>query len=310
MKKPLLFFFILCFILSQSLIAQDKTDKGKKTGSRSLKEKDDEEVKENKVIRWNFGINIGGYYANKYPAEFYNGADYNVNRVSYVMNSYDWYQEIRRALGSSDQGSVTVLEYPGNMHYNFAMMGGLFIRYNFDLNWGLCLDVNYTQLKTEDAVTFEVDPTMSLTFQDIRLIPIRGVEERVHLDLMMQRNFRLKSRIYFFLQAGLNMNYTRVLESSIYVAEKEYSLVPIYGPGGYHYGTNQQEYYIIQGGVGYGFMLAGGAGIPLTDVFGIEPGVFFNYNNVKLEGYDQFKPSFGINLRLLFGNILPRPDPE
>jgi hypothetical protein len=127
---------------------------------------------------------------------------------------------------------------------------------------------------------------------------------------MIQRNFRLKSKIYFFIQAGLNLNYASVLKSSIYVVDKEYSLVNIYGSQIFVPGLSLQEYTVNQGGIGYGFMVAGGAGIPLTDMFGIEPGVFVNYNNVALEGYNQFKPSFGIYLRLLFGNILPRPDPE
>jgi hypothetical protein len=306
MKKTLLLFISLILLLSSNLNAQNNEHTGKK--SKSPKEEIDEKEKENKVIRWNFGINIGGYSANKYPATFYNGDIYNVNRVSYVMSNYYWYQDIKRDLGSSD--TVIVLEYPANMHYTFALMGGLFIRYNFDMNWGLCLDVNYTQLKAEDAVTFEVDPQSYLTYQDIRLIPIRGIEQRVHLDLMLQRNFRLKSRIYFFLQTGLNLNYAKVLKSSIYVAEKEYNLINIYGSQYYTPGSYMQEYTVIQGGVGYGLMLGGGAGIPLTDMFGIEPGVFFNYNNVNLEGYDQFKLSFGINLRLLIGNILPRPDPD
>jgi hypothetical protein len=42
-----------------------------------------------------------------------------------------------------------------------------------------------------------------------------------------------------------------------------------------------------------------GAGIPLTDQFGIEPGFFTHYYAVNLEGYPDFKPSFGLYLRLL-----------
>jgi hypothetical protein len=309
MIKYLLVFFLLSVIPSYNLTAQDKTDHGKKSESRSGNEEIDEKEKEH-VVHWNFGINIGGYYANKYPAEFYNGAAYNINNVNYVMSNYYWYQDIKHALGASDTVVVTEDDYPMNMHYKFAMMGGLFIRYNFNFNWGLCLDVNYTQLKAEDAVTFEVDPQSYLTYPDIRYIPIRGVEQRVHLNLMLQRNFRLQSRIYFFVQGGLNLNYVRVLQSSIYVEDREYNLINIYGSQYYVPGLSLQEYTVIQGGVGYGFMAAGGAGIPLTDMFGIEPGVFFNYNNVNLEGYNQFKPSFGINLRLLFGNILPIPDDE
>ena len=305
MIKLYLFFFFPFFLFSQNLNAQDKTGHGKRSQAKAGKEEVDEKEKE-KVVHWNFGINIGGYYANKYPASFYDGAPNNINNVNYVMSNYYWYNNIKHALGTSD--TVIVNEYPANMNYTFAMMGGVFIRYNFNFNWGLCLDVNYTSLKAEDAVTFEVDPRSYLTYPDIRYIPIKGIERRVHLNLMLQRNFRLPSRIYFFLQGGVNMNYIRVYQSSIFVAEKEYSMINIYGSQSYVPGLSLQEYSIIQGGVGYGFMLAGGAGIPMTDLFGIEPGIFFNYNNVSLEGYGRFMPSFGINLRLLFGNILPVPD--
>jgi hypothetical protein len=34
-------------------------------------------------------------------------------------------------------------------------------------------------------------------------------------------------------------------------------------------------------------------------MFGIEPGFFAHYYPVNLEGYTDFKPSFGIYLRLL-----------
>jgi hypothetical protein len=304
MIKLCLYLLFPFFLFSQDLISQNKTNQ--KKGSEKEEELDEKEKE--KVVHWNFGINIGGYYANKYPAAFYNGAPNNINNVNYVMSNYYWYNDIKHDLGASD--TVIVDEYPGSVNYRFAMMGGLFIRYNFNFNWGLCLDVNYTNLKAEDAVTFEVDPQSYLTYPDIRYIPIRGVERRVHLNVMLQRNFRLPSRIYLYLQGGLNMNYVRVHQSSIFVAEKEYSLINIYGSQSYVPGLSLQEYTIIQGGVGYGGMVAFGAGIPMTDAFGIEPGFFVNYNNVALEGYDQFKPSFGINLRLLFGNILPVPDEE
>ena len=305
MKNKLFLLLALCLVLTYTLMAQEKASQGKRSESKSGKEEVDEKEKE-QVVHWNFGINIGGYYANKYSSAFYNGAPNNINNVNYVMSNYYWYNDIKRDLGASD--TVIVDEYPSNMNYTFAMMGGVFMRYNFNFNWGLCLDVNYTSLKSEDAVTFEVDPRSYLTYPDIRYIPIKGIERRVHLDLMLQRNFRLPSRIYFFVQGGLNLNYVRVHQSSIFVAEKEYSMINIYGSQSYVPGMSLQEYTIIQGGVGYGFMLAGGAGIPMTDKLGIEPGIFFNYNNVNLEAYDQFKPSFGINLRLLFGNILPVPD--
>jgi hypothetical protein len=307
MKKFILFFFFVCLVLSQNLIAQDKTGSGKKT--KSSKEEVDEKEIENKVIRWNFGINLGVYFANKYPANFYNGSPSNENNVNYVLSNKYWNDEIKQALDADYKVAVSEGGYPTDMHYNFVMSGGLFIRYNLNKNWGVCLDVNYTQLKAEDYLMLDVDTITYLTYRQYVLEPIRGVEQRVHLDLLLQRNFWLKTKIYFFVQGGLNLNYTRVMKSAFYVEGSEYNMVNIYNSS-YVPGAYQQEYQVIQGGVGYGFALGGGMGFPLITQLGIEPGGFINFNNVNLPGYADFKLSYGFNVRFLFGNILPREDED
>jgi hypothetical protein len=95
------------------------------------------------------------------------------------------------------------------------------------------------------------------------------------------------------------MCYTQVIKSIFVVEGTEYNLVQIYGNQGIQPGTNQQTYNINLNAFGFGGYLGVGAGIPLTDMFGIEPGFFAHYYPVNLEGYTDFKPSFGIYLRLL-----------
>ena len=304
MKKTSTILLVLCLFLAQYLDGQDQS--GKQPLNRASKPKPEEK----RVNRWNFGINIGMYDANKYPANFYNGSDQNVNSLSYLMTNYYWYQAIKNSLGLGETDSVVVQGYPTNMHYKIVMSGGVFIRYNLSTDWGICLDANYTQLKAEDVVTLLVNPDYNYTLPDIRLIPISGTEQRIHFDILLQRNFWLRSRIYLFVQGGLNMNYVRVQKSIIYVVNQEYSLINIYGSQGYQQGYNQQTSQPIQGGFGYGLNLGGGLGVPLVDLFGIEPGGFINYNNIALPGYPDFKLSFGFYLRLLFGNIRPHVGDE
>jgi len=301
---------LLLFILFtvQSLTAQDNLSKDK-PWKQPLQRASKPEDPEKKVNRWNVGINIGMYDANKYPANFYNGSDQNVNKVSYVMSNTYWKEDIKRSLGLALTDSIIVSEFPTNMHYKIVISFGLFARYNLSKYTGVCIDANYTQLKAENVVTFLVNPQYNYTFPDIRLIPISGVEQRIHFDLLIQQNFWLRSKTYLFLQGGLNMNYLRVQKSIIYF-DKEYSLINIYGSQGFLQGTNQQENQVLEGGFGYGLNLGGGAGIPLVGIFGIEPGGFINYNNVALTGYTQFKLSFGFYVRLLFGNIRPNPDAD
>jgi hypothetical protein len=250
------------------------------------------------------------YDANKYPANFYNGGDQNVNNIQYLMSNQYWYQDIKNSFGLAQTDSVALQGYPTNMHYTIVLSGGVFLRYNLSRYNGICLEANYAQLKAEDQVTFLVNPGYSYTLPDIRLVPISGVEQRINFDLLWQENFWLRSKTYLFLQGGINMNYTHVTKSIIYVVNQEYSIINIYGTQGYQQGVNQQENPVIQGGIGYGLTLGGGVGIPLVDKFGIEPGGFINYNKVALQGYPDFKISFGFYLRILFGNIKPNLDDD
>jgi hypothetical protein len=306
MKKINIAILIFCITFPSILNAQYKTDqkdKNKKENPRIVEPKE----KENKVIRWNLGINIGAYHANNYTANYYNGSDQNINNVRYVMSNYYWYQAIKLALNAAD--TVVLKEFPKNMNYSVTIMAGFMLRYNFSRKYGVVLDVNYTQLKAENAITVQVDPATYLTTPDIRLIPIRGQEKRIHIDLLAQRNFLLRSKIYFFVQAGLNLNYTQVMKSSVYFADQEYSMINNYATS-YVPNGNTQQYTVTQGGFGYGAALHGGIGIPLAGIFGIEPGLFLDYNTIALSGYPGFKPSYGFYVSILFGNILPRPDSD
>lgn len=251
------------------------------------------------IHRWDFGISFGAYFPDKYPANYYNGDTGNVNNVHYVMSNKYWYQEIKQSLGSSD--TVFVTGYPLDMNYQVAFTGGLFIRFNFNRKNGIFLEANYTQLKAADALTLVVDPPSYSTFDDIRTVPIQGKEARVLIDLGYQRSFPLKSKIYFFLQGGGIMSYTQVVKSFFVVEGKEYNLINVYSSQGYIPNSNSQTYNIHQNAFGFGTYFGGGAGIPLNDVFGVEPGFSFQYYPVNLESYSQWKPSFSVYLRILLG---------
>ncbi|NQV02214.1 MAG: hypothetical protein HQ542_06190 [Bacteroidia bacterium] len=251
------------------------------------------------IPRWDFGINFGAYFPDKYTANFYNGTPDNVNNVKYVMSNKYWYRDIKESLGSDD--TVFISGYPLDMHYQVAFTGGLFVRFNFNRKNGIFLEANYTQLKANDVITLVVDPPSYLTFQDIRTEYIQGREARVLIDLGYQRSFPLKSKIYFFLQGGGIMSYTRVLKSVFVVEGREYNLINVYGSQGFIPNSNSQIYNIYQSAFGFGTYFGGGAGVPLTDKFGIEPGFSIQYYPVNLENYPRWKPAFSVYLRILLG---------
>jgi hypothetical protein len=295
--------------MSLPVSGQEKTSNSKqkeknKTSKHGQKE-EEEDPNPFPLRRVEFGLNFGSYFANKYSANFYNGTPGNVNNVNYIMGNPTWYREIQQALGLSQTDVVIVQQqptsgYPTNMHYNVAFSGGLFLRVNFSRKNSIFLQANYAQLKAGDAIILQVNPNNTyLSFPDLRSEQVIGKEGRVMIDLGYQRSFPLKSRINLFIQGGLTMCYTQVIKSIFVVEGREYNLVNVYGSQGYQQGYNSQTFNVNQNAFGFGGYLGVGAGIPLTDMFGLEPGFFAHYYPVNLEGYPDFKPSFGLYLRIL-----------
>jgi hypothetical protein len=296
-----LFIYILLslFILSLPVSGQERGKKEKnKTQKHGMTEEEEEDENPFPLRRFEYGLNFGAYFANKYSANYYSGIPTNLNTVKYVMDNPTWNREIKQLLGVSETDIVLIDGYPLNMHYNVAFSGGLFMRVNFDRKNGIFLQANYAMLRAGDVVTLEV-PNTYLSFPDLRFEQVIGREGRVLIDLGYQRSFPLKSRINLFIQAAATMCYTQMLENVFVVEGRKYNMVNIYGDQVYVPNTNQQTLYINQNAFGFGGFLGVGAGIPLTDMFGIEPGFYMHYYPANLERYPDFKPSFGLYLRIL-----------
>ena len=251
------------------------------------------------IRQWDFGINLGAYFPSKYSASYYNGSPGNVNNLDYIMGNKYWYQDIRQAMGAAD--TVVVDGYPLNTHYKTGFEGGLFVRFNFNRKNGIFLQANYTWLTAKDVITFIVDPKYYLTLQDIREEPVVGKEGRVLIDLGYQRSFPFRSKLYLFLQAAATMCYTQVQKSFVVIEGTQYSMINIYGEQGYIPNTDIQTVNIYQNAFGFGGMLGAGAGIPLNDHFGLEPGFSMQYYPTNLTGYHEFRPSWSVYLRILLG---------
>jgi hypothetical protein len=292
-------FIISLPVSGQETMSNAKNKEKNKTQKHGQKE-EEEDPNPFPLRKVEYGLNFGAYFANKYSANYYNGIPTNVNNVNYIMTNPTWYREIKQLLGLSEYDLVVVDGYPLDMHYNVAFSGGLFLRVNFNRKNGLFLQADYALLKAGDVITLEATPFNTyLSYPDIRLEKVIGKEGRVLIDLGYQRSFPLKSRINLFIQGGVTMCYTQMLKSVFVVEGREYDLVNIYGNDIYVPNTNQQTYNVYQNAFGFGGYLGVGAGIPLTDMFGIEPGFFAHYYPVNLEGYPDYKPSFGLYLRIL-----------
>jgi len=301
---PLIFFLALLFPLT----GMTQTNKpGTKEETKSRKQLNREKMEEDRIARWDFGINFGACFSNKYTANYYNGSNGNVNTINYVMTNYYWYEEIKHLLNVAD--TVIIEGLPTNMHYHVALTGGLFFRYNFTSLWGIFLEVDYAQLNTDGVFTANIDPATYLTEPNLQLFGIHGREQRINLDLGVHRRFPVyRKKMNLFAQAGLNVNYCQVMKNYINFNDKEYSIINIYGNQNYIPNTNLQEYQTYQNGFGYGFYAGGGMGFIFSRQIGLELGGYLHYITVNLEGYNQFRPSGGVYLRFVLNNLISREE--
>jgi hypothetical protein len=279
---------------------------------------------------WRFGINMGLYFANNYTAQYFSGERFNENNIEYVLNNKYWYEEIYQELNSNniykttngnippawtsslqewkqqygiaDGESAWWIYYPLDMKYNATIMPGFYVKYNFNNTTGIFVQSNYVKLVASgvfqmviDSVTYTSEPALRTGF-------IRGKQEQVTIDMGISKFYRTGKFTSIFIETGLQMNSTRVLESRIQIGKQEYSLVNLYGGTGYIPGPggNSYEYNIYQGGIGFGIFLNGGVKFILNETVSIDPGVQVAWKNVNLEGYQDFAPDAYVYVRLMF----------
>jgi len=247
---------------------------------------------------WSFGLNVGVYYPSKNTANYYNGNSSNENNAAYVMSNYTWYNAIFNSLEANDSMSVTG---PQNMHYNLAMQPGLYAQYSFNPKMALVIEFNYMKLKANDAITFDVDPPQDyLGNHDLRLFPMRGVEERVYANLGIKRSFPKTDKLSWFFTGGLNVNSTKVKKSSFYIDDMEYSMINVYGNNQFIPNSNMQTFNVYQGGIGFGMFGGAGASLKFANSVVIEPGITAHWLMVILEHYRDMNPGIGAYVRFMF----------
>lgn len=249
-----------------------------------------------------YGVAGGIFLANNKTADFYSAKPGNENNLDYLLRNSYRYNEIKQLVDFHD--TIFVLEYPGKMSYSPAFSFGLFVKYDFNCQTGIYAQFSYVKLNASDVISFEVDPKEYLTEPDIRLYPVKGVEERNMLDLGISHAIGLNKTARMTVGGGICMNNTLVKESSIYIEEKKYSLVNVYGNRPYVPGTNQQSYEIRQGGIGFGIYGNVGARLEFSPAIAIEPGIIVHLMKVNLEDHADFLPQYNFYLKLIFRDLL------
>ncbi|MFP4471644.1 MAG: hypothetical protein ACLFPE_13245 [Bacteroidales bacterium] len=277
---------------------------------------------------WRFGINMGMYLANKNTAAFYSGVPGNENNIDWVLSNEYWYEEIRQQLNSREiirkpsevpadwtsayetwriendvapgDTSQWWIYYPEDLRYDAAISPGFYAKYNFNNTTGIFIQSNYVKLKTSGVFQMVIDSITYTTDPALRTGYIRGIEERVNIDIGFSKFYRTGKYTSIFVETGFHLNSTQVLEHRIMIGNRQYTLINTYLNQPYVPNTNLTEYTIYQGGLGIGIFLNGGVKFILTEDVSIDPGFQLYWKRINLEGYKDFAADYYFYIRLIF----------
>jgi hypothetical protein len=253
---------------------------------------------------WQIGLSTGYFMPSSRSAAFYNGAQGNENTIGYIIKNPYLYNEIFSILEASDTFLLYAL--PTDMRYTANMMVGFTFRnkYKNDFSWYLSL--RQVNLRAADTYTLQVDPLQHIaTEPDLRRFMIWGEEQRHHIDFGVTWEFPGKVPQFVpSLDAGVTMTNVKVKEHKIYVEEREYSMINIYGSQQYVPGVNLQVIPVEQGGIGFGAFAGVGGRYTINDYFSLDPSFQVYINTINLEPYNQLSPHFLFNLSFTITNLL------
>jgi hypothetical protein len=254
-------------------------------------------------LGWKISLNTGLFLASSHSAAFYNGKETNDNKISFIINNPYHFQEIMGLLEASDTFRLHGL--PSHMRYNPAIMVGFTFRNNFREDMAWFIEFNQAKLKAADFYTLEVDPKGQIaTDPDLRTFSIYGEEQRFLFDLGLSREFELRNPMFRpFMDMGFTLTNTKVKANKIIVAERDYSLINIYGNQQYIPNSNLQTFDVDQGGIGYGGFFNAGVKFYVNHYFSLDPMVQLYLATTNLKPYNHMRPHLFFNIRLSVNNI-------
>jgi len=254
---------------------------------------------------WSFGINCGAAFANKYQANFYNGAEGNENELSLIINPDPqkqnpyYYNEIRQVINDT----FSIYGMPTGMKYKPAFCVGMYIKKNINNHFGAFIQFNYSKFTAEDLFTLKIGATSpTQAFPNLKNYVIWGKEDRINIDIGGSYEFPLDEKIFGFVEVGFNLNNTKVRENKIAIETLEYSIVNIYGNTPYIPSTQLQEYPVRQGGIGLGAFMSPGVKFVFSEHVAVDLLGSIYWAKINLMHYNTFRLHYNVMLRFVFSS--------
>ncbi len=306
MKKNLVSIFVLSSILFfvSAAFAQETNESTSQ-----------EEVTPGKKKRFNFGLYVGSYFANKHSAYNYDGYGYDLGgqRNSFLtsfMNTKINFQ-YSGAFGQPDliaqelgvqpgEWTFNESDMPVNMRYNVAFMVGLNGRFAVSENGAILLHANASKLSINGNFTITTRPNANANQlqKTVQTFAIKGGEQRILFQVGYQHVAgEAEEKINFLVEGGLNVTLAKFDKNLIQINNLQIDLTS-------YYDINQPNANATArrpGGVGFGAFAGIGFNFNVNPKTQVQLVYTPTYEQIKVEERAPLKLQNAIGLRLYYG---------
>lgn len=194
-------------------------------------------------------------------AFFYDGRDERLNTIRRLLGSQTYGEQIWNALqnsstpliGVGSYSQITIAEYP-TMDFRLTYQIGLGLRYDYDGGWGWFLRFDYSRVRaTGQFLINRTASPASMTNQGSYVVcDMVGQENRIYIDLGLDKRFLLGNGFELEIGGGLNVNNTKVQKQYMVIAGQSFSILNVWDGDVVQAGAGSYEYQ-NQGRLGIGF---------------------------------------------------------
>jgi hypothetical protein len=287
---------LIIFLLKSScIIAQEEEDTTVITGKK-----------------FNFGLYVGSYFANKNTASLYDGygVDFDGNKNSFY-NSFLYNKIVIEYSGINGQPDLIAKalnvnsgdwffsesDMPVNMHYTPAFLIGLQGRYSMDNINAILLNLNATRLTIAGNFTITTSPLANTNqyAKNIHTFAIKGVEQRLMFQLGYQRLFGENEKLKFLAEGGLNVTLAKFDKNEVLINGLLIDLTS-------YYNNSLYNAYVIKRPIGVGFGAFAGLGLNLkiSEIWQIQLLYNPSYEGVNIISNSSLKMQHAVGLRAYY----------
>jgi hypothetical protein len=232
-----------------------------------------------------FGLNIGGYLANKYTAPYYAG--YNDFTIQELLAIPTIYNQIYNVI----QQPFELYSYPENPRYRIGLNLGGHLGYYYTDGTAVFINADFATLRFSEAFLLAAEnPANPFGEPTYYTEQISGQERRFQLDLGLHVDFGERREISGYMEIAASLNAVRAEKNEVLIEGLRYNL--LVQPNVY----NQTKL----GGLGYGAVFGTGVRMKFNPKFSFDLGANASFQKIQLYNDPKLKLNPVLYFRILW----------